>query len=56
MPGRAPGFIFLIGYLPFFLVSFWVYDMDTVRQEAITGGGILGLDLLALIVFAGFLG
>ena len=29
---RAPWLIFLIGYLPFFLVSFWVHDMATVRK------------------------
>lgn len=52
----APWLIFLIGYLPFFLVSFWVYDMESVRKKAITTGGILGFDLLCLIVFAGFLG
>jgi hypothetical protein len=52
----APWLIFLIGYLPFFLVSFWVYDMETVRQKAITVAIILGLDLVALVLFAGILG
>ncbi len=52
----APWLIFLIGYLPFFLVSFWVHDMETVRQKAVTVGAILGLDLVALVVFAGVLG
>jgi hypothetical protein len=52
---RAPWLIFLIGYLPFFLVSFWVYDMKTIRQKALTVAVILGLDLAALIVFAGIL-
>lgn len=52
----APWLIFLIGYLPFFLVSFWVYDMESVRKKAITVGTILGFDLLCLIIFAGFLG
>jgi hypothetical protein len=51
----APWLIFLIGYLPFFLVSFWVYDMESVRKKAITVGSILGFDLLCLIVFAGIL-
>ena len=51
----APWLIFLIGYLPFFLVSFWVFDMESVRKKAITVGGILGFDLLCLIVFAGIL-
>jgi len=52
----APWLIFLIGYLPFFLVSFWVHDMETVRQKAIIVGAILGLDLVALVLFAGVLG
>ena len=52
----APWLIFLIGYLPFFLVSFWVYDMETVRQKAIAVGAILGLDLAALVAFGTVLG
>jgi hypothetical protein len=52
----APWLIFLIGYLPFFLVAFWVHDMESVRKKAITVGSILGFDLLCLVVFAGILG
>lgn len=52
---RAPWLIFLFGYLTFFLVSFWVYDMRSVRTQAVTVGAILGIDLLALVVFAGVL-
>lgn len=51
----SPWLIFLIGYLPFFLVSFWVYDMETVRQKAIAVGAILGVDIAALILFMGIL-
>jgi len=51
----APWLIFLIGYLPFFLVSFWVFDMPTVKQKAITVGIIIGFDLICLILFAGIL-
>jgi hypothetical protein len=51
----APWLIFLIGYLPFFLVSFWVFDMPSVRQKAITVGSILGFDLICLVLFAGIL-
>ncbi len=47
----APWLIFLIGYLPFFLVSFWVYDMESLRQKAITVGAILGFDILCLVIF-----
>ena len=52
---RAPWLIFLIGYLPFFLVCFWVHDMKSVRNKAITVGAILGFDILCLIVFGGVL-
>jgi hypothetical protein len=51
----APWLIFLVGYLPFFLVAFWVHDMREVRQKATVVGSILGLDALALVVFAGIL-
>ncbi|PWB54811.1 MAG: hypothetical protein C3F13_06000 [Anaerolineales bacterium] len=51
----APWLIFLIGYLPFFLVAYWVFDMPSVRQKAITVGSILGFDLICLIIFAGVL-
>ena len=51
----APWLIFLIGYLPFFLVSFWVFDMASVRKKAITVGSILGFDLICLVVFVGIL-
>jgi uncharacterized membrane protein len=52
----APWLIFLVGYLPFFLVSFWVFDMKTVRQKAATVGVIFGVDILALAVFGLALG
>ena len=47
----APWLIFLIGYLTFFLVSFWVHDMKTIRSKAITVGVIFGVDILAIIIF-----
>jgi hypothetical protein len=48
---RAPWLIFLIGYLPFFLVSFWVHDMATLRKKAITVGSIFAFDIAAIILF-----
>jgi len=47
----APWLIFLVGYLPFFLVSFWVHDLERLRDKALVVGGILGFDLICLIVF-----
>jgi hypothetical protein len=52
---RAPWLIFLIGYLHFFLVSFWVHDMEKIKNKAITVGAILAVDIFALIVFGGVL-
>ena len=52
---QAPWLIFLIGYLPFFLVSFWVYDMESTRKQAITVGVILTIDIIGLILLGGIL-
>jgi hypothetical protein len=52
----APWLIFLVGYLPFFLVSFWVHDMPTLRAKAKTVGVIYGVDLAALLLFGVILG
>jgi hypothetical protein len=53
---KAPWPIFLIGYLPFFLVSFWVHDMETLKQKITTVGVIYGVDLVILVVFGLILG
>ena len=53
---RAPWLIFLIGYLPFFIVSFWVYDMTSVRKKLATVGVIYAVDILCLAVLGGALG
>jgi len=52
---QAPWMIFLIGYLPFFLVSFWVFDMENTRKQAITVGMIFTIDIIGLILFLGIL-
>ena len=51
----APWLIFLTGYLPFFLVSFWVHDMPTLKKKLWTVGAILSFDAVCLIVFMGIL-
>ena len=43
--------IFLFGYLHFFLISFWVHDMKTVRAKVITVGTIFGVAIFGLVVF-----
>lgn len=52
----APWLIFLIGYLPFFLVSFWVFDMPTVQQKIKTVGVIFAVNIAGLALFMGVLG
>ncbi len=52
---QAPWLIFLIGYMPFFLVCFWVHDMETVKRKAITVGLILGFDAACLVLFGAIL-
>jgi hypothetical protein len=47
----APWLIFLIGYLPFFLVSFWVHDMEEVKHKIFTIGILFAVDLIAILVF-----
>jgi len=52
----APWLIFLIGYLHFFLVAFWVHDMNSRRRQLTVVGVIYAFDALCLVAFAGVLG
>ena len=52
----APWLIFLLGYLPFFLVSFWVHDMESTKRKARVVGCIYAVNLSCLIVFGAVLG
>jgi len=52
---HAPWLIFLIGYLPFSLVAFWVFDMESLRKKLVTVGAIYAVDLTGLVVFVGVL-
>jgi hypothetical protein len=51
----APWLIFLIGYLPFFLVSFWVHDLECIHKKIAVVGTIFAFDLACLVIFAGLL-
>lgn len=51
----APWLIFLIGYLPFFLVSFWVFDQDSSRKRIYIVSGIFSFDVLCLVLFGSIL-
>lgn len=47
----APWLVFLIGYLPFFLMAFWVFDMKTIKSKLIAVGTIWAVVLSSLIIF-----
>lgn len=51
----APWLIFLFGYLPFFLVAFWVHDLKTTRAQARAVGLIYTIDIAGIVVFGFFL-
>jgi hypothetical protein len=51
----APWLILIFGYLWFFVFAFWVYDMKDFKRKVRVVGALWAVDLLALIVFAGFL-
>ncbi|MGD2028236.1 MAG: hypothetical protein PVI99_10500 [Anaerolineales bacterium] len=48
---NSPWLIFLFGYLHFFLVSFWVHDMDSVQEKITVVGGIFLFDLILILIF-----
>lgn len=47
----APWLIFLVGYVPFFAASFWVYDMKRLKSKLIAVGVIWALVLASLAIF-----
>lgn len=48
---NSPWLIFLFGYLTFFVVAFWVHDMDTLKRKTTAVGTIWALVLLLVLVF-----
>ena len=48
---NTPWLIFLFGYFHFFVVSFWVHDMDTIKKKAATVGVIWAIAILLILVF-----
>jgi len=48
--------LFLFGYLHFFLVSFWVHDMDTVQKKITFVSFLYLFDLVLILVFGVVLG
>jgi hypothetical protein len=52
----APWLIFLFGYLIFFIVAFWVFDMESLKRKIQVVSGIWIFDIVCLILFIGVLG
>jgi len=52
----VPYLIVIFGYLTFFIVSYWVFDMKSVKKQLATLGVIFSVDLLAILVFGVMLG
>lgn len=48
---KIPFLIVIFGYLHFFLVAFWVFDMESVRKKLYATGVIYSVDIITIIVF-----
>lgn len=48
---NTPWLIIIFGYLTFFMVAFWVFDMPEMKKKLIAVGTIWGIDVLAILVF-----
>ncbi len=53
---KSPIPIVLFGYMHFFLVSYWVHDMKSVRSKVITVGVIFGVVIVSAVLFGPILG
>ncbi|MGH8505464.1 MAG: hypothetical protein ACRETM_05800 [Stenotrophobium sp.] len=51
-----PYLIFLIGYLPFFLVAYWVHDLPDTRRQVKAVAALGGIVIGSLLLFGGLLG
>lgn len=47
----APWLNIVFGDLQFFLVSSWVFDVNTMRSKLITMGSIWAVDAAAVVIF-----
>jgi len=48
---RVPYLIFVFGYMPFFLMSFYVHDLADTKKQVRTVAGIYAVVIPALVVF-----
>jgi hypothetical protein len=51
-----PWLIFLVGYLPFFLVAYWVHDLGETRRQLTVVGLLAGIVGASLLLFGPVLG
>lgn len=47
----TPWLIFLFGYLHFFLVAFWIFDMESLKKKITIVGALYAFDILLILVF-----
>ena len=47
----APWLVFLIGYLPFLVVSFWVHDTPSLKRKIGITATIFSIDAVGLLLF-----
>jgi hypothetical protein len=52
----APWLIFVFGYLIFFMVAFWVFDMESLKRKIQVVGGIWIFDMVCLALLIGVFG
>ena len=52
----APWLIWLVGYMPFYVVAYWVHDMRSVKRPIVVVASLVGLVLARLGLFVGVLG
>ncbi len=48
---KAPWLIIVFGYMTFFWVAFWVYDMKTIKQKISTVATIYTIVIVSAIIF-----
>jgi len=49
----APYLIFLFGYMTFYLMCYWVYDMDSRKKQITVVSSIFAIDVAGLAIFGG---
>jgi hypothetical protein len=52
----APWLIFVVGYLWFFLIAFWVHDMNDVKRQTRVVGALWALVAILVLIFGVGLG